>query len=257
MPPPPPQRGPVRPRRRRPARRVPTHRRRAPRAVRHGQTGRSGPRSRTSSGPTGTAGGTWSPSPSPSHGGRPATPSATAWALLGGAPIHNGLYVSPPDGEGRRRRRGRPRRGRARHPGDDRPARRRGRERSPRRGPPRLWRLDDLASRYAAFVERWSGVLDNLRTMQREHTPLPDTAFLPGALAMALAYRACFDADPLLPAELLPRPWPGRAAPRPAGRAAGAWRCRSGPTAAAPPSSPPTTSSSTDPVHGGDEGGSP
>ena len=76
----------------------------------------------------------------------------------------------------------------------------------------RLWRLDDLASRYAAFVDRWSAALDGLRTMQRERTPLPDTAFLPGALAMALGYQACFDADPLLPAELLPRPWPGRAA---------------------------------------------
>ena len=48
--------------------------------------------------------------------------------------------------------------------------------------------------------------------MQRHDEPLPDSAFMPGALAMALAYKACFDADPLLPAELLPRPWPGRAA---------------------------------------------
>jgi phenylacetic acid degradation operon negative regulatory protein len=29
---------------------------------------------------------------------------------------------------------------------------------------------------------------------------------------MGLAYRACFEADPLLPAELLPQPWPGREA---------------------------------------------
>ncbi len=132
--------------------------------------------------------------------------------LLGGAPIHNGLYVSPRDWS------------------KDVAAIASdlgvvehvtvaatvrlvvGGESDPRAVARRLWRLDDLASRYAAFVERWSGVLDSLRTMQREHTPLPDTAFLPGALAMALAYQACFNSDPLLPAEVLPRPWPGRAA---------------------------------------------
>ena len=76
----------------------------------------------------------------------------------------------------------------------------------------RLWKLDALAARYQIFVERWSCVSDSLARMRREHTPLPDTAFLPGALAMALAYQACFEADPLLPAQLLPRPWPGRAA---------------------------------------------
>jgi phenylacetic acid degradation operon negative regulatory protein len=27
-----------------------------------------------------------------------------------------------------------------------------------------------------------------------------------------VAFQACFDADPLLPPELLPRPWPGREA---------------------------------------------
>ena len=37
-------------------------------------------------------------------------------------------------------------------------------------------------------------------------------AFLPGALAMGVEYRACVDADPLLPRELLPQPWTGRAA---------------------------------------------
>ena len=29
---------------------------------------------------------------------------------------------------------------------------------------------------------------------------------------MTVAYLACFNDDPLLPPELLPRPWPGRAA---------------------------------------------
>jgi phenylacetic acid degradation operon negative regulatory protein len=48
--------------------------------------------------------------------------------------------------------------------------------------------------------------------MRRRDESLPDSAFLPGALAMGLAYQACFDDDPLLPPELLPQPWPGRAA---------------------------------------------
>ena len=76
----------------------------------------------------------------------------------------------------------------------------------------RLWKLDALADRYQLFVDRWSQVSDSLECMRRQHAQLPDTAFLPGALAMALAYQSCFDADPLLPAALLPRPWPGRAA---------------------------------------------
>lgn len=131
---------------------------------------------------------------------------------LGGAAIHNGLYVSPHDWTKD-----------VDATADDldvaahvtQAATDRlavGGETDPRALARRLWRLDDLAARYDAFVDRWSCVLDGLGGMQRHHEPLPDTAFLPGALAMALAYRACFEADPLLPAELLPRPWPGRAA---------------------------------------------
>jgi phenylacetic acid degradation operon negative regulatory protein len=75
-----------------------------------------------------------------------------------------------------------------------------------------LWPLAGLAERYQAFIDRWSAVDARLAEMQRRHERLPDTAFLPGALAMALAYRGCLQADPLLPAELLPRPWPGREA---------------------------------------------
>jgi phenylacetic acid degradation operon negative regulatory protein len=132
--------------------------------------------------------------------------------LLGGAPVHNGLYVSP-------------------HPWhkdvlavagdldvvphvtvartDDLVV---GGESDPRAVAARLWPVSEVAARYEAFLDRWSTVPEQLAQMQREHEPLPDSAFLPGALAMALAYRACFDRDPLLPAELLPQPWPGRAA---------------------------------------------
>jgi phenylacetic acid degradation operon negative regulatory protein len=75
-----------------------------------------------------------------------------------------------------------------------------------------LWPVDTLADRYTRFLERWGEVPDHLDAMRRRHEPLPDWAFLPGALAMGLAFLRCFDADPLLPPELLPRPWPGRAA---------------------------------------------
>jgi phenylacetic acid degradation operon negative regulatory protein len=76
----------------------------------------------------------------------------------------------------------------------------------------RLWPLDRLAGRYRSFVDRWSHVPADLDTMRRRDESLPDSAFLPGALAMGLAYQACFDDDPLLPPELLPQPWPGTAA---------------------------------------------
>lgn len=131
---------------------------------------------------------------------------------LGGAPVHNGLYVSP-------------------HPWDkdvvataeqlgvvehvtlartDQLAV--GGVSEPRELAARLWPIDDVASRYRSFLDRWSVALDHMSHMQRQNVQLPDSAFLPGALAMALAYRACLDADPLLPAELLPHPWPGREA---------------------------------------------
>ena len=76
----------------------------------------------------------------------------------------------------------------------------------------RLWPIERLAARYQSFVGRWAHVPDDLASMRRRHQTLPDSAFLPGALAMGLAYQACFDDDPLLPPELLPHPWPGGAA---------------------------------------------
>jgi phenylacetic acid degradation operon negative regulatory protein len=132
--------------------------------------------------------------------------------LLGGAPVHNGLYVSA-------------------HPWDKDVVAAAGDlgiadhvtlavtadlavggESDPPALAARLWPVDAVASRYRAFLDRWSGLLDRLGSMQRHHERLPDSAFLPGALAMAVEYRSCVDDDPLLPAELLPRPWPGRAA---------------------------------------------
>jgi phenylacetic acid degradation operon negative regulatory protein len=87
-----------------------------------------------------------------------------------------------------------------------------GGERDPRELAPRLWAIDELAARYRALVDDWSFVLDSLADLRARKERLPDTAFLPGALAMAVAFQDVFDDDPLLPPELLPRPWPGRAA---------------------------------------------
>lgn len=82
----------------------------------------------------------------------------------------------------------------------------------PRQIAARLWPLDDLADRYRNFLDRFSWVPERLGGMRRDRQRLPDAAFLPGALAMGVAFQECFEADPLLPPELLPRPWPGRAA---------------------------------------------
>lgn len=85
-------------------------------------------------------------------------------------------------------------------------------ERDPRHLASALWSIDDLASRYRAFLDRFSPVLDALTAIRSRKERLPDAAFLPGALSMAVAFNECFETDPLLPPELLPRPWPGRAA---------------------------------------------
>jgi phenylacetic acid degradation operon negative regulatory protein len=76
----------------------------------------------------------------------------------------------------------------------------------------RLWNLDELAQRYERFVAEYGGVPEALEEMRKRKERLTDTEFLPGALMMAMRFQECFNADPLLPPELLPRPWPGRAA---------------------------------------------
>jgi phenylacetic acid degradation operon negative regulatory protein len=76
----------------------------------------------------------------------------------------------------------------------------------------RLWNLDDLARRYQSFTDRYQGVPAALEAMRQRHERLTDAEFLAGALVTAVDFQACFNRDPLLPPELLPRPWPGRAA---------------------------------------------
>lgn len=87
-----------------------------------------------------------------------------------------------------------------------------GGETDPRVIATRLWALHDLAKRYQRFVESYEDLPGRLEDMRRSRQRLDDATFLPLALSMAVAFGACFGSDPLLPPELLPRPWPGRRA---------------------------------------------
>ena len=87
-----------------------------------------------------------------------------------------------------------------------------GGERDPRTLASALWDLDDLGSRYRSFVDRYSDVPGALEGMRTRHERLSDADFMAGALAAVVDFQDCFLKDPLLPPELLPRPWPGREA---------------------------------------------
>lgn len=87
-----------------------------------------------------------------------------------------------------------------------------GGQRDPRDLARRLWPVDELQAEYQAFVAQFAEVPATLTDMRRRRQRLPDAAFLPGALHMAVAFSRTFERDPLLPPELLPRPWVGRAA---------------------------------------------
>lgn len=131
---------------------------------------------------------------------------------LGGAAIQGGLYVSP-------------------HPWEDdvrREARRLDVEshltlsstddlevggiRNGRELARRLWPLTEVAARYEAFTEEHGHVPASLQALKESHGHLADAEFLPSALTMGVAYGRASSIDPHLPPELLPRPWPGRAA---------------------------------------------
>lgn len=130
----------------------------------------------------------------------------------GGAPVHNGLYVSP-------------------HPWHEevlREAKRLdvednvttitaeelsvGGVSDPRELARRLWNLDALAERYRRFCSEYGWVPEVLDEMRRNRRKLADAEFLPAALVIGVRFTECFIEDPLLPPELLPRPWPGREA---------------------------------------------
>src|SRR5439155_2659809 len=63
-----------------------------------------------------------------------------------------------------------------------------GGERDPRQIVLRLWPLEELAVDYDAFVKRYRSMRDRLERMTRQREQLADSAFLPGALAMAVAF---------------------------------------------------------------------
>lgn len=87
-----------------------------------------------------------------------------------------------------------------------------GGEHDPRKLAALLWPTTELANAYEKFNARYQHIPDLLVEMRTKRQHLPDSAFLPAALAMTVAYDECASADPLLPPELLPRPWPGRTA---------------------------------------------
>ncbi len=75
-----------------------------------------------------------------------------------------------------------------------------------------FWALDELGERYQRFIEVYENVPPMLEQWRRDKRRLTEAEFLPGSLAMGIDFQTCFNDDPLLPPELLPRPWPGRAA---------------------------------------------
>ena len=87
-----------------------------------------------------------------------------------------------------------------------------GGERDPRAIAARLWPLAELAEGYEAFAARFAQIPSRLTEMRDHRQRLPDAAFLPAALRMVVAFQEWFAHDPLLPPELVPRPWPGRTA---------------------------------------------
>lgn len=131
---------------------------------------------------------------------------------LGAAPIHNGLYVSPHRWESEVETE-------ADHldiaefvttaTTDDLTV---GGTGDPRAIAARLWPLDEIAARYRSFIESYRDVPDRLEDLRRRGERLSEGDFLPGALHIAIRFNQCFELDPMLPPELLPKPWPGREA---------------------------------------------
>ncbi|MEZ5208816.1 MAG: PaaX family transcriptional regulator C-terminal domain-containing protein [Acidimicrobiales bacterium] len=75
-----------------------------------------------------------------------------------------------------------------------------------------LWPIDEVAQRYRAFCDAYRTIPETLEQMRRDRRRLSEAEFLPGSLIIGIKFAECFNADPLLPPELLPRPWPGREA---------------------------------------------
>ncbi|WP_117208433.1 PaaX family transcriptional regulator C-terminal domain-containing protein [Allorhizocola rhizosphaerae] len=77
-----------------------------------------------------------------------------------------------------------------------------GGERDPRRLAAALWPLGEIAERYVRLGER-------ARQLLESHAGLARIELLAGTIEVAAQFTAAMEPDPLLPPELLPRPWPG------------------------------------------------
>jgi phenylacetic acid degradation operon negative regulatory protein len=75
-----------------------------------------------------------------------------------------------------------------------------------------LWPIEEIATSYTRFVRDHEYVVPVLERLRSRNDRIADSDFLPGALRMVIAFQEVFLRDPLLPPELLPRPWPGRQA---------------------------------------------
>lgn len=75
-----------------------------------------------------------------------------------------------------------------------------------------LWPLEEVAEQYKKFIATYEHVPAELKKIARSGNRISETDFLPGALHIAIRFNECFERDPLLPPELLTRPWPGRKA---------------------------------------------
>jgi len=131
---------------------------------------------------------------------------------LGGAAVHNGLYVSPHPWEAEVG-------ALAADLGIDESVTLAstdelsiGGEGDPRALASKLWPLADLAARYQRFVDAHAYVPDYLTSLRTRREHMADEVFASGALSVTVEFQAVFNDDPLLPPELLPHPWPGRAA---------------------------------------------
>ncbi|MCO5317255.1 MAG: hypothetical protein M9942_02355 [Microthrixaceae bacterium] len=82
----------------------------------------------------------------------------------------------------------------------------------PREIAARLWDLESVARAYEEFISTYRDVPRRLEEMRDRGERLSEHDFLPGALHIAIRFNSCFERDPLLPPELLPKPWPGREA---------------------------------------------
>ncbi len=84
--------------------------------------------------------------------------------------------------------------------------------RDPKQLAARLWPIDEVGQRYERFIDQYSAVPELLEQRRRDKNRLTEAEFLPGSLSFGIEFQECFNDDPLLPPELLPRPWPGRQA---------------------------------------------